>query len=250
MPFVEVHYFSDVLNIDVTVNVLLPNRDEGETCRTLLLLHGLSDDHSTWMRRTSIERYAEGHNLAVIMPCGDRCYYTDTKTGRRFGEFIFREVPETCRSMFRQMTDKREHNFIAGLSMGGYGAIKGALLYPERYAAAACFSAHVDHGKRFKLRPDNPFLCNIFGSPMEFEGSENDIRFLARDRAEKGVKLPSVYIACGTEDDILDDSHMLRDVLTENGYDVTYFEGPGNHTWEFWDTEVQKAIKFFDKLPK
>ena len=132
MAFLELHYHSDALGIGVTVNVILPekaktligmNAEGGDNYKTLYLFHGLSDDQSIWMRRTSIERYAADYGIAVVMPSVNRSWYTDTVYKAKYFTFVTEELPRVCRSYFRGMSDKREDTLVAGLSMGGYGAV-------------------------------------------------------------------------------------------------------------------------------
>ena len=260
MVLLNVDFHSDVLGHAASMKVLLPQEASTQigmeggaqpTCRTLLLLHGLSDDHTIWQRRTSIERYVAGYNMAVIMPNAERSYYTDMKTGDRYAEYIYNEVPAVARTLFRGLTDRREDNFIAGLSMGGYGAAKGALLYPERFRAAACFSPHADLAITFSKHKDIQMFVNIFGPTDEFEGSENDIRTMIPRAAKSGSPKPDFYISCGTADDLIAHARSMRDRLTGNGFNVTYGETEGaTHDWSFWDVEIQKALKFFDGLSK
>lgn len=247
-----VDFASKALDHSTQIKVLIPQDDLDEKNvkphRTLLLLHGLSDDHTQWGRFTSIERYAAELHYAVIMPNALKSWYTDAVIGDRYAEFIYNEVPAFCRMTFRMLSDKREDNFIAGLSMGGYGALKGALLYPERYAACACFSSGVDFLPRWREFGESS-LNNLFGSPDEFEGSDNDVLSLISRTAASDKPKPRFYVSCGTEDWLLPDSRKIRDLLTENGYDMHYSESEGSHDWLFWDAEIQKAMKFFKKLP-
>ena len=146
MALIDCHYFSQVLGLMSTMSVILPDPGPLEASvasrtphiryPTLYLLHGLSDDHTVWQRRTSIERYVEGLNLAVVMPAVQRSFYTDMVTGQRYWTFISEEVPAVARHFF-PLSEDRDENYVAGLSMGGYGAFKLALAHPERYAAAA-----------------------------------------------------------------------------------------------------------------
>ena len=149
MAFLELHYHSDALRIGVTVNVILPEKaktvigikaDGGETYKTLYLFHGLSDDHSIWMRRTSIERYAADHGIAVVMPSVNRCWYTDTAYGANYFTFVTEELPNVCRSYFRGMSDRREDNLVAGLSMGGRESLYIGLSMPETFGYIGAFT--------------------------------------------------------------------------------------------------------------
>src|SRR5512146_1475299 len=135
MILTEVHFNSEVLTLRCTMNVLLPQRTLAEAqskekpkYRTLYLLHGHSDDHTAWQRWTSIERYVEGLNLAVVMPAVNLSFYTDMAYGGKYGQFLSEEVPAVVRDMV-PLSSAREDSFVAGLSMGGYGAFKLALSY-------------------------------------------------------------------------------------------------------------------------
>ena len=143
MAFLNVYFFSEVLGKQVQMNVILPQRSRGqigldsigdkvETYPTLYLLHGMSDDHTIWERRTSIERYASEKGIAVVMPDGDLSWYTDMKHGQNYFTFMADELPAVCRDFFPKMSPRREDTFVAGLSMGGYGAFKLGLRCPER----------------------------------------------------------------------------------------------------------------------
>src|SRR3954471_3777319 len=153
MAFFDCHFFSDARALTVSAYVLLPQKTARQIdlpgaadntapaggYPTLMLLHGLSDDHTIWMRRTSIERYAAAKNLAVIMPAVGRSFYQDMASGARYWTYVSEELPLLIRSFF-PLSSSRESNFVAGLSMGGYGALRLALAHPENYAAAASLS--------------------------------------------------------------------------------------------------------------
>lgn len=152
MAFLETHVFSQALEVAVTVNVLLPEPSQGiglegakaqEPPRVMYLLHGYSDDQSIWMRRTSVERYCAKYNLAVVMPAVNHSYYANELQGERYWDYVSQELPQMMHSMFR-LSQAPGTELVAGLSMGGYGAMKLALTYPERFAAAASFSGAVD----------------------------------------------------------------------------------------------------------
>ena len=144
MAFTEFHYYSETLEIDVSVNVILPEtrimaQQEGKPLPTLYLLHGLSDDHTHWVRQTRLEFYARKYRLAIIMPCVNRSFYTDMKRGAKYFTFVSEELPRVM-EMYFPLSSRREDRFAAGLSMGGYGATKLGLRLPERYAAIASLS--------------------------------------------------------------------------------------------------------------
>jgi len=256
MAFFEMKYHSDALGMGVSVNIVLPESAntmigmqasaKGEY-KTLYLLHGLSDDHSIWMRRTSIERYASKYNLAVVMPGVGRSWYTDMANGAGYLTFVGKELPGKCQSFFRGMSDKREDNIVAGLSMGGYGAIKVALTYPERFGLCASLSGALDVSKLDRLG-SLAELRGIFGyelnSAEELAGSAHDVFAIAEARAKKGLEFPRLYMWCGSDDYLLDNSQRFHKLLEELGIPHTYEESEGCHAWEWWDLHIQDALEY------
>lgn len=259
MALMHVDFFSDVLGMCMQMDVILPQKTGGqigmegkteETYPTLYLLHGMSDDHTIWQRRTSIERYVSERNLAVVMPSTHLGWYTDMAYGLPYFTYITKELPEICRGFFLGMSAKREDTYIAGLSMGGYGALKAALSCPEIYCAAAGLSSATDAFVR-ALREDksgrNHYWESIFGKPEDVPGSKNDLFALA-ERCAAGGKMPALYQWCGTEDDLLEENRRLRDTLEKLGYSLRYKESPGNHSWTYWDAEIQSVLDWIDEL--
>ena len=185
MALIQCDFFSEILGISSSMCVILPQDTtnqigmEGSHKRqrypTLYLLHGYSDDYTIWQRRTSIERYVASLGIAVVMPNAGKSYYTDMKKGDKYFTFISQEVPELARSFF-PLSEKREDNFIAGLSMGGYGAFKVALTYPERFCAAASLSGSLDIASRVgynSLSSFNRHFKTIKGiSPREYRNDQ------------------------------------------------------------------------------
>jgi len=250
----EVNFFSETLTIRSTMYVLLPQRSLAENSkrilkyRTLYLLHGRTDDHTAWMRWSSIEKYVEGLNLAVVMPAVDLSFYTDKVYGGNYFQFISEEVPAVVRDMF-SLSSKREDNFVAGLSMGGYGAFKLAMTHPDRYAAAASLSGAVDirkviggHGlhdeKAWRLE-----MQSIFGDLGKVPKSKHDLLALAKKVSKSKIK-PRLYQACGTEDFLYADNLRFRDAVRKLPLDLTYEEGPGEHNWAYWDKMIQSVLKW------
>ena len=150
MALLHVNFFSDVLGMSMNMDVILPQETKGQIgmkgrtregkIPSLYLLHGMSDDHTIWQRRTSIERYVSQMGIAVIMPCVHLSFYTNMVHGLPYWDYISEELPSLCQNFFPQLSARPEDNFAAGLSMGGYGAWKLALGKPERFGAAASLS--------------------------------------------------------------------------------------------------------------
>ena len=251
MVHLRCDFFSEALSLSTSMTVLLPQRTTTQIGMAgstpdgpppvLYLLHGLSDDDTTWLRRTSVERYAAPLGLAVVMPQVHRSFYADEHYGRRYWTYLSEELPDLVGSLFR-VSDRREDTFVAGLSMGGYGALKWALRQPGRFAAAASLSGAVDvAGLRSRReRPEDPRMFErIFGDNGP-GGGEDDLHWLL-DRSDVG-DLPALHVSCGTEDDLLPDNLALRDRLLAAGVPVTTSFGPGAHDWAYWDARIQDVL--------
>ena len=249
MAFMEVHFHSEALGMAAAMDVILPQNalEQAERpVKVLYLLHGLSDDHTMWQRRTSIERYADAAGMAVILPNGARSFYTDMAKGGRYFTHVSQEIPRIVSIFFPQLSRRREDTYIAGLSMGGYGALKIAMTYPERFAAAGSFSGVLDIVNR--MRTIEPFRKEemewIFGDLDKLSGSGDDLLHLADGlAARKDLTLP-IYQWCGTEDFLYEDNLRFKDYLLRLGLPLTYSDGPGNHGWPYWDEQVERFIQW------
>jgi putative tributyrin esterase len=252
MALLRCNFYSDSLGLSTSMTVILPQKVKSqvgvagvsfrEKHPTLYLLHGLSDDDTIWTRRTSIERYVATMDLAVVMPQVHRSFYCDMDYGMKFWTFVSEELPAIARSFF-PLSDAREDNFVAGLSMGGYGAFKLAMRKPECFAAGASLSGGVNRAKR----PTDPVRARdyslVFGD-RNVAGTEDDLFYLA-DRLDKSAgPKPRLYQCCGTEDQLYADNVLLRDAIRRTKLDYTYDEGPGIHDWAYWDKTIQDVLRW------
>ena len=255
MAFIQCDFYSHTLRMATSINVIIPQtKDISQPSRlgqddkypVLYLLHGLSDDHTIWMRRTSIERYATEKGIAVVMPNVHRSFYADMKRGLPYWTFLTEELPLTAQSFF-PLSDRREDNFVAGLSMGGYGAFKVGLSFPERYAAAASLSGALDLAAH-EADPFGLFLPleaeNIFGSADEVKGGGNDLFYLAEQMAAHGGPKTKLYQCCGTEDFLYSDNQSFLTHARALELDITYEEEPGSHDWGYWDMKIQNVLNW------
>ena len=255
MPLIHCDFFSEVLKLSTSMDVILPLAKWGSAALaanpaghpTLYLLHGLSDDHTIWQRRTSIERYVENLDLAVVMPAVNRSFYTDMAAGLPYWTFISQEVPYVARSLF-QLSARREDNFVAGLSMGGYGAFKLALSCPGSFAAAASLSGVMDLAAMV-TSPETRWINEvpaIFGDPPGVKGSQNDLFALAKQLANSGQPMPRLYQWCGTEDSLHTGNQRFARQAKKLGLDLHYEESPGTHEWKYWDERIQAVLAWLD----
>ncbi|MFI5909626.1 alpha/beta hydrolase [Dactylosporangium sp. NPDC051541] len=243
MARIRCDFFSDALGFATSATVLLPkpaSSDRPAELPTLYLLHGLSDDDTAWTRFTALESYAAEMRLAIVMPQVQRSFYTDEVWGRPYWTFIAEELPRTARALFR-LSDDPAKTFVAGLSMGGYGAFKLALRHPDRFGAAASLSGVLDIATRARemLAPDDPKMWDrIFGDPPIIEGTDNDLLHLLKTVQNP----PRLYSTCGTEDHLYSSNLRFRDACAEHGVPLKTDFSPGDHDWQFWDAKIRDVL--------
>lgn len=246
MAHLVVDYYADALGVQTRMHVLLPQRLAAEKAKTLYLLHGMSDDEGTWMRRTSIERYAEEHGLAVVMPDGGLGWYTDMYRGLAWFKFISGELPALCRRFFPILSDKREDTYIGGNSMGGYGALKCALRAPRTFSRVISLSGALDAADTAinnTVPATRRYWEDVFGPAEDVSGSENDLFAAATALTDPALR-PRIYMWCGTEDFLYAQNIRMRDHLRALGYDLMYEESPGDHQWRHWDKKIADALNW------
>lgn len=255
MAVLRCDFFSDSLSLSTSMTVILPQLTQtqiglrGAASESpppvLYLLHGMSDDHTTWLRRTSIERYVAPLGLAVVMPEVHRSYYTDEAYGGRFWTFLSTELPALVQSFFR-VSNRRADTFVAGLSMGGYGALKWALRQPERFAAAASLSGALDvaGSTATRFRPEDPRMTERLFGGAPVSGSDADLLHLVAEADPAG--LPAMRLWCGQDDGLLPANHRFHDACGTAGLPVALEVGPGEHDWGYWDAHIRDVL---DWLP-
>ena len=214
----------------------------------LYLLHGLTDDHTAWTRYTSIERYAAARGLAVIMPQVHRSFYADEARGLKFWTFLSEELPAVVAEFFRVST-RREDTFVAGLSMGGYGALKWALRQPERFAAAASLSGALDLAYIYEWdkRPHMRELIGRVFAEHPVAGTDDDLLHLLE--VADPAALPKLMLRCGTEDHLVAQNKRIvaacadRDIPLDAEFGPLISSvGPGELIYGVVaDTEVTKS---------
>ncbi len=260
MAFIQMSLFSKSLMRTVHVNVILPvdklldpskPEREDKPYKTLYLLHGIFGNNMDWGTTTRVQRFAEEHDLVVVMPSGENAFYVDQPGMHNYyGKFIGEELVEMTRKMF-PLSTKREDTFIGGLSMGGFGALRNGLKYADTFGYIVSLSGAI----HFENYPDwdteshwyfgtRAFLENVFGPMEKFAESDNNPKYLVKKLVEEGKAVPKFFIACGDEDELLTCNKEMNEYLKELGVDVYFEIGKGNHEWDFWDTYIKKAIEW------
>lgn len=250
MALAEIHLSaSNALQRMVAFTVLLPEASVGPgPFPVLYLLHGLSDDHTAWTRRTRLESYVDGRPLIVVMPDGGRGFYTDSRSNPRgaYETFLLRDLVPFVDRTFHTRAE-RGGRAVAGLSMGGYGAVKLALKHPDTFCAGVShsgalreidgmFPASVDDEWTREFRP-------LFGP--DAAGGPDDVYALA-EKAHwlPPARRPALRLDCGKDDFLIGPNRRFHAHLEALGFPHEYAEHPGAHDWEYWDRHVRDTLGF------
>ncbi len=244
MALSEIHLKQDnAISKMTSLTVITPEKLPGPW-PVLYLLHGLSDNHTAWQRYTNIERYVADYPLMVVMPDGERSFYTDAveRPNSAFETLIVRDIVGYIDRTY-QTIPTREGRVIAGLSMGGYGALKLALKHPEMFCAAVSHSGAVEFGRESFTGDDDRSreLRPIMGeSPA---GGVNDL-YAVIDKIDR-ARLPDLRIDCGVDDFLIEHNRRFQAHLTQSGVPHEYAEHPGAHDWTYWNLHILDTLKFF-----
>lgn len=247
MALLTCDFFSEALQRGTSMNVVLPQPTQEQIGvsstvaqgppRVLYLLHGLSDDHTAWVRYTSIERYAAERGFAVVMPAVDRSFYANEKVGHAYWDYVSEELPQVV-SRFLNVSRDPADTFVAGLSMGGYGALKHAVTHPERYAGVASLSGVADIRQLGERLERTEIVDRVFGGAF---GPADDLFELLA--SVDPATAPRLYVGCGTEEDrLMAPNERFVAAARAHGLDVTTDFRPGVHEWSLWDTQIQDVL--------
>ncbi len=258
MAFLQCDFYSEILETRTSLNAIVPlrkdpdlngSREMPERLPVLFLLHGLHSNYSAWSRYSSVERYANEHGIAIIMPDAGRSFYTNMHHGYRYFDFFSQELPDVANRLF-PLSQERSQRFVAGLSMGGYGAFKIALSNPEQYSAAASLSGALS---LTEIEDPNSLLPDwriIFGDNPSIEHSENDLLNISKNYCEQHTLPLRLFQCCGTEDYLYNSNQHFLKEGRELGLDLHYEESPGGHDWQYWDQQIKRVIEwlYLDRL--
>jgi putative tributyrin esterase len=211
--------------------------------KCLWLLHGLGGTASDWLNYSQIELFSEEKSIFVICPYAGDSFYTDCPQGDPWETRLMGQVWEYLHTLFPLMSAAREDNYIAGLSMGGYGAMRYALTQPDKFCFGASLSGGLNVPQRFAAGENiNGHLERVFGPPDQTVGSNYDLYVVAKQLKHSGRPLPRLYVSCGTKDWEYEPNKAFRDYLKELGYVVTWDEAAYGHEWRLWNEQIQKVL--------
>ncbi len=262
MALMHCNYHSSSLNQNIDINIIIPTPEGPEQITqnevvskynytsglpVLYLLHGAYGNYSSWVRHSNIERYVQNYGCAVVMASAENSFYHDMIYGGAYRTFFSTELPAFVKNVFNVSTN-RDKTFIAGLSMGGYGAWYLALSNPDQYSKAASMSGALDLAllvqdiETGKI-PSRINLNHIFNNGVPDANGLSDLITLYKKCVADG-NAPRLYQACGTEDFLYDINLSVRDNLLALDADLVYEEGPGDHNWDFWDDYIKRVLKW------
>ena len=241
MASITLSFHSEALERTVPLRALLPLEDAPRVpMPAMYLLHGLYGSEQDWFQYTRVMLWARAKGLAVFCPAGENGFYVNqADTGEAYMRYVGEELPAFTRRLF-PLSSRREDTFIAGLSMGGYGALNAGLTYPETFGKVAALSAALRPWKRM----DKPqggcvqrpaYARALFGQDTE---PWNTLT-LAR---QCGARAPELWLSCGAQDDLLEENIALVNGLRQAGIPAYFDQPPGAHNWDFWDREIQRVI--------
>lgn len=251
MASISIEYHSEVLAMERHVKVIYPDQSElspeergDQDIPVLYLLHGMGGNENSWQKRTNIERLLRHTNLIVVMPSTDLGWYTDTTYGMNYYQAIAEELPQLLASFFPNMTTKREKTFVAGLSMGGYGAFKWALK-SNRFSYAASFSGALHFSPEMLLQQglgELPYWQGVFG---DLSAPDIEKHYLTSIAAESDGQT-HLYAWCGYEDFLFEANEKTVAELRRLGLTIDYRKDHGRHEWYYWNQQLEALL---DWLP-
>ena len=269
MAVIKMNFLSKYLGMQTNITVCIPSfsfRDlmnhnldfykPGMKFQTLYLLHGGAGDDADYVNFTNIVRYADENRIAVVMPSAYNHFYTDNPQGPRHWKYVSQELPELCQTLFPLSADPQD-NFVAGLSMGGSGAMQMGIMNCERFAAVMCMSGAAFNPDKIqgfmrsmRIGGGDPDIMpmirleTIYGDLSQFKGGPHDMYHQARLNVEQKKKLPKFFFTVGDKDFAREGVEDAHQYLASLGYESVYELVPGyGHEWSFWDLTLKKALE-------
>jgi len=253
-----IQFRSELIGQVLPYNALLPAgyTQSNKRYPVLYLVHGLFGRYDDWVSRTNLAEYAANYEMIIITPEGHDSWYTDSAgvATDKYESYFIRELIPDVDARFRTIKDRRARG-VAGLSMGGYGALKYGLKHPDEFAFAASISGALDPAIRTEdhqgflwdiLRPS---INSVFGPRSSQTRLTNDLHQIARSlSASQIASLPYLYFDCGLEDGFLATNRELADILLSKKIPHQYRQLPGGHSWAYWDQQIQEVLKLYSEL--
>ncbi|AUI72622.1 alpha/beta hydrolase family protein [Companilactobacillus alimentarius] len=245
MVHLKINYFSNALLKDCQMDVCLPDENKTKDKLPIIyLLHGMSDDNTSWIRKTRVERLLKSTKVALVMPNADLSWYANTPYGMNYYDEIAYEIPRVIHELFPQLSDKREKNFVVGSSMGGYGAFKLALS-TNKFSYAAALSGAFNPKSNLVLRSFRPekYWYGTLNQLDDFDTSVDNLDYLAKTRSTS-EPLPKFFAWCGKQDFLYQDNLNFINTMNQLNIPIEHKFTDGKHDWYYWDKYLEEILKW------
>ena len=264
MAHITLNFQSNALFRNTTVDIVIPAETMAgfpprtTEYKTVYLLHGFSGDSKHWLLNAPIVELSQLTQTVFVMPSGDNTFYVDGEAGfTKYSKFIGEELVDFTRRVL-PLSKKREDTTIAGLSMGGYGAIHNGLKYHETFghiialSASLCTDLAVASQTATELdmlAHDSVYYERIFGDLSKLENSDkNPLRQVQKILAE-ATDVIDLYLACGWNDKLVTLSRDFVRKLRELNFLHTYEEDAGSHEWASWNKQIRRGLSHALGMP-
>jgi len=252
MALVHVSTFSTSLKRNQEFHVLLPDGREAAVLRrspVLVLLHGYAGNHHDWLLGSDIARHVQDRGLVVVLPSGGNHFYLDDEEMEELhSQWVVDELPRTIETLFGIAWDQRRW-YLGGYSMGGYGALRNGLAFPDRFGGLIGLSSALITRGTATMTPGTRtpyagygYYRRVFGDLGTLVGSDRDVEALVTRLAQSAARFPRLFLACGTEDFLLEDNRSFQRCLEKQGVPHLAIEAPGGHDFAFWSAHIALAI--------
>lgn len=260
MALMHYDFKSFSLKKSTSFYAIIPDGVFEEELPILYLLHGMGDDHTKWIRRTNLEQYVRNQKIIIITPQFEKSFYNNMAFGENYWDFLTQELPEIVERIL-PVSQERDNSFVAGSSMGGFGALKWALTYPEKFSIAASFSGVLQLEGFFEKdfceklislhllesREEHEKICKAAFGDTDIKESKNDLVELIKENIASHKELPEIIQMCGTTDPLEElNDHFYQKINSYNLNNYNYYKDVGKHDWDYWDRCIKSTLNLID----
>ena len=258
MAYLRIEYFSNALRRTANFEMMIPeeppagipwerNEAQSRPMKTLFLLHGYTGKAGNWVPSGVAEKY----NFAIVMPTAENSFYLNGEaTGRQYQTLVGEELVDYVRKTFN-LVKGPDDTYIAGLSMGGFGALHTGLAYPDRFGKIAALSSALIVHELKSIKPGGgnqvanyEYYRECFGDLSTAAERDVNPEVLAHSLKAAGKKIPDIFMACGTEDFLIENNRTMHRFLEEENIPHEYHESKGIHDMVFWQEYIVKAAEW------
>jgi putative tributyrin esterase len=252
MALLTMKFYSQVLGMNSSIQIIIPDMciEDGKY-PVLYALHGASENYTRWLRETAVERYANKYGIAVIIPETAQGYYTDMKDGYDYFTYISDEIPKIIKDTFPKITTEKKYTFIAGVDIGGYGAMKMLFSKDSAFSSAASISGILSIKKYMQYVKTNnyellPRLINIWGNIEELDSEKIELIGIIKKITSEDQRL----FLCWGNDDFTKDWNIEFLNFYNDKFNIESYEYEGNHSWESWSEQLEKLFEWLNEVVK